>query len=259
MTRNHQVQTTMLPVYFKNVCLSFIPVMDLFIQKLIELPSVCLKFLDTMMNTIGPLFRFHPHPVTMLYTTFRFYEKKLIDSSQVKLKLVYTIHNAFVGVRGESWLLSSDFLQYITQVNDSYDSRIVWLPDMDYFAQLVKRLIDCFATPFQLHASLRKKWWRFSEFPTLQNHILHAICIELMCLPCSPPDIGNSLLNIILKWHPLINRNDIYHWLNCLGLIFSALPVRNFFSYIHQFAHFLSSNILKVSTRRYHQQFVRKT
>lgn len=98
--------------------------------------------------------------------------------------------------------------------------------------------------------------WRFNEFPNPAAHALHVTCVELMALAVSGKDVGNALLNVALKrygrtsapgkvmerlWgvcysaelerlspfsQPLVPRENITAWMNAIGLVITALPVR---------------------------------
>lgn len=41
--------------------------------------------------------------------------------------------------------------------------------------------------------------WRFNEFPNPAAHALHVTCVELMALAVPGTDVGNALLNVVLK------------------------------------------------------------
>lgn len=41
--------------------------------------------------------------------------------------------------------------------------------------------------------------WRFNEFPNPAAHALHVTCVELMALSVPGKDVGNALLNVVLK------------------------------------------------------------
>lgn len=77
---------------------------------------------------------------------------------------------------------------------------VEWLPNLDYFAELVKRLVDCLAQPLDMPQWVRIDW-RFNEFAGPQSYAMHAVCIELMALPCSAKDVGMSLLDVFLQWY----------------------------------------------------------
>ncbi|CAL1586239.1 unnamed protein product [Knipowitschia caucasica] len=66
--------------------------------------------------------------------------------------------------------------------------------------------------------------WRFNEFPNPAAHALHVTCVELMALAVSGKDVGNALLNVVLKSQPLVPRENITAWMNAIGLVITALP-----------------------------------
>ncbi|KRZ53019.1 Serine--tRNA ligase, cytoplasmic [Trichinella nativa] len=208
-----------LPVYFGTRCLQMLPVVDLLLQKLVESPAACLKFLDSTLSILGPLYRFHPYPVSFLYSTFRFYEKRLVESPAIKQKLALAVHGACVPSRDDHWLLSAEFVGWVGQATD----RGPWVPDLNYYGALVRRLIDTFSEPRQQWS--RKTDLRFVEFNNFQTHALYSICIELMSLPVGVVDVGNALVTLVTHWHSLVDKNTVMYWVNAIGLIFSALPI----------------------------------
>ncbi|KAF8792022.1 Mediator of RNA polymerase II transcription like protein [Argiope bruennichi] len=54
-------QHTYLPVYFGNVCLRFLPVMDIVIHRFLELPTVSIS-VEGLLDTLGCLYKFHALP-----------------------------------------------------------------------------------------------------------------------------------------------------------------------------------------------------
>ena len=85
-----------LPVYFGNVCLRFIPVFDIVVHRFLELPPVS-KSLETLLDHIGVLYKFHDRPITYLYNTLHYYEHRIRERHSLKKKLVSSI----VGKRGK--------------------------------------------------------------------------------------------------------------------------------------------------------------
>lgn len=47
--------------------------------------------------------------------------------------------------------------------------------------------------------------WRFNEFPNPAAHALHVTCVELMALAVPGKDVGNALLNVVLKRSEVIS------------------------------------------------------
>ncbi|KAG1929514.1 mediator of RNA polymerase II transcription subunit [Pimephales promelas] len=66
--------------------------------------------------------------------------------------------------------------------------------------------------------------WRFNEFPNPAAHALHVTCVELMALAVPGKDVGNALLNVVLKSQPLVPRENVTAWMNAIGLVITALP-----------------------------------
>lgn len=83
-----------MPTYFGNVCLRFIPVFDIVVHRFLELPSI-LKSLETLIDHVGVLYKFHDRPITYLYNTLHYYETVLRDKVLLKRKLVSNIVGKF--------------------------------------------------------------------------------------------------------------------------------------------------------------------
>ncbi|CAL1290327.1 unnamed protein product [Larinioides sclopetarius] len=208
-------QHTYLPVYFGNVCLRFLPVMDIVIHRFLELPTVSIS-VEGLLDTLGCLYKFHDRPLTYLYNTLHYYEQKLRDRPPLKKKLVSAIIGSLKDIRPEGWALSDGYLSYINDTSDELN----WIPDHDYYVKLIGRLVDTLAgkSPFP-HTD-----WRFNEFPNQGAHALHVTCIELMSLPVSTTIVGNALLDVILKGRTVMVHSNIVAWMNAVGLVLTALP-----------------------------------
>ncbi|KAI5193953.1 Mediator Of Rna polymerase Ii Transcription Subunit 23 [Manis pentadactyla] len=134
-----QIQSPYLPIYFGNVCLRFLPVFDIVIHRFLELLPVS-KSLETLLDHLGGLYKFHDRPVTYLYNTLHYYEMHLRDRPHLKRKLVHAIIGSLKDNRPQG------------------------------------------------------------------------------------KDVGNALLNVVLKSQPLVPRENITAWMNAIGLIITALP-----------------------------------
>ena len=204
-----------LPVYFSNICLRFIPVIDVIIHRFIELPSVPIP-IEKLLDSCGCLYKFHEKPITYLYNTLHFYELKLKDRPAVKRKLVGSIIGAFKDVRRSNWAISESYQAFILRSPEDTD----WTPDLDYYIKLMNRLVDTLSgKPVFPHMD-----WRFSEFPNASAHALHVTCIELMALPVAAPFVASQLLDVCLVGHKIIPRHAIESWMNAVGLVLTALP-----------------------------------
>uniref|UniRef100_A0A8C2BY29 Mediator of RNA polymerase II transcription subunit 23 n=1 Tax=Cyprinus carpio TaxID=7962 RepID=A0A8C2BY29_CYPCA len=155
-----------------------------------------------MINEIGHLLLYCDRPVTYLYNTLHYYERHLRDRTNLKRKLVHAIMSSLKDNRMPGWCLSETYLK--CGMNPREDS--VWIPDDTYY------------WPFP------NCDWRFNEFPNPAAHALHVTCVELMALAVPGKDVGNALLNVVLKSQPLVPRENITAWMNAIGLVITALP-----------------------------------
>ncbi|KAL1770137.1 mediator of RNA polymerase II transcription subunit 23 isoform X2 [Sigmodon hispidus] len=156
------IQSPYLPIYFGNVCLRFLPVFDIVIHRFLELLPVS-KSLETLLDHLGGLYKFHDRPVTYLYNTLHYYEMCLRNRDHLKRKLVHAIIGSLKDNRPQGWCLSDTYLK-------------------------------------------------------------HAMNAQLMALAVPGKDVGNALLNVVLKSQPLVPRENITAWMNAIGLIITALP-----------------------------------
>ncbi|KAL3221335.1 hypothetical protein MRX96_005071 [Rhipicephalus microplus] len=221
-------QHTYLPVYFGNICLRFIPVMDIVIHRFLELYPVATISVESILEHLGCLYKFHDRPLTYLYNTLHYYEQKLKDRPPLKKKLVAAITGSLKDIRSGNWALSEAYLNYLQRPTED----TAWIPDLDYYIGLVGRMADIMfpheASPHERcccrEVSFPHTDWRFNEFPNPAAHALHVTCIELMALPISAAVVGNALLDVVLKGHTVLLRSSIENWMNAIGLILTALP-----------------------------------
>ncbi|XP_033644723.1 mediator of RNA polymerase II transcription subunit 23-like [Asterias rubens] len=206
-----------LPVYFSNVCLRFIPVFDILIHRFLELPPAS-KSLEILLDHLGGLYKFHDHPVTYLFNTLHYYEKKLRDRPQLKRKLIGAIILAQKSIKPAGWCLTPPYLEYINKPGED----VTWDPDHDYYCKLIGRLVDTVSGKAQ--PQFLNMDWRFSEFPNLAAHALHVTCVELMALPGQGKVVGNALLAVISKNPGGVQRDEIMAWINTIALVLTSLP-----------------------------------
>lgn len=204
------------PVYFSNVCLRFLPVLDIIIHRYLELvpPSIGI---ERILGKMGCLYKFHDRPVTYLYNTLHYYEQKLKDKPQLKRTLVQSVIGAFKDVRPSNWAMSEAYLNYMNKPADD----VTWNDELDYYIKLIGRLVD---TMTSNKSAFPHADWRFNEFPNACAHALHVTCIELMALPISASVVATNLINVVLIGHKVISRSNIESWMNAIGLVLTALP-----------------------------------
>jgi len=135
-----------LPVYFGNVCLRFLPVLDIFIHRCLEMSiDTVANSLESVLKTLGLLYKFHDRPITYLYNTLFYYEIKLRERPALKRMLVGSIITSLKDVREKNWALSEAYQLYIkNQLPDESPGQnaLKWNPDLSYYMGLVKRLIE---------------------------------------------------------------------------------------------------------------------
>ncbi|KAH0534921.1 mediator of RNA polymerase II transcription subunit 23 [Cotesia glomerata] len=205
-----------LPVYFGNVCLRFLPVFDIVVHKFLEIPQVS-KSLEILLDHLGCLYKFHDRPVTYLYNTLHYYENKLRDRPFLKRRLVAAVLGSLREIRAPTWALSEQFLQYMTRATDE---TITWIPELDYYIRLVRRMVETMVgTPHFPSVD-----WRFNEFPNPAAHVLYVTCVELMAVPVAPNLVADNLLDVVAKGYTVIAPKEIHLWINCIGLLMTALP-----------------------------------
>ncbi|XP_061846688.1 mediator of RNA polymerase II transcription subunit 23 isoform X4 [Colius striatus] len=212
-----QIQPQYLPIYFGNVCLRFLPVFDIVIHRFLELLPVS-KSLETLLDHLGGLYKFHDRPVTYLYNTLHYYEGHLRERTNLKRKLVHAIIGSLKDNRPLGWCLSDTYLKFAMNAREENP----WIPDDTYYCKLIGRLVDTMAG--KSPGPFPNCDWRFNEFPNPAAHALHVTCVELMALAVPGKDVGNALLDVVLKSQPLVPRENITAWMNAIGLIITALP-----------------------------------
>ncbi|XP_035384714.1 mediator of RNA polymerase II transcription subunit 23 isoform X1 [Electrophorus electricus] len=225
-----QLQPQYLPIYFGNVCLRFLPVFDIVIHRFLELLPVS-KSLETLLDHLGGLYKFHDRPVTYLYNTLHYYERHLRERTGLKRKLVHAIMSSLKDNRTPGWCLSDTYLKFGMNPRDDN----VWVPDDTYYCKLIGRLVDTMAG--KSPGPFPNCDWRFNEFPNPAAHALHVTCVELMALAVPGKEVGNALLNVVLKRselvttetcsaarQPLVPRDNVTACMNAIGLVITALP-----------------------------------
>ncbi|KAM7340716.1 hypothetical protein ACRRTK_001331 [Alexandromys fortis] len=220
------IQSPYLPIYFGNVCLRFLPVFDIVIHRFLELLPVS-KSLETLLDHLGGLYKFHDRPVTYLYNTLHYYEMCLRNRDHLKRKLVHAIIGSLKDNRPQGWCLSDTYLKHAMNAREDNP----WVPEDSYYCKLIGRLNSQIVFALILAPMAGKSPgpfpncdWRFNEFPNPAAHALHVTCVELMALAVPGKDVGNALLNVVLKSQPLVPRENITAWMNAIGLIITALP-----------------------------------
>lgn len=238
---NSPNQHQYLPIYFGNVCLRFLPVLDIVIHRLLEVPLTT-KFLENILEPLGGLYKFHDSPIIYLYNTLHYYESKLSSQPTIKRKLVQSIVGALKEIRPPNWCLTEDYQNYLQKPADD----LTWIPDQDYYIRLVGRLVDTISD--KIPSPFPSCDWRFNEFPNPAAHALHVTCIEIMALPIASQIAGAALLDVILTSCTRVPREKVMSWMNAVGLIITSLPERYYSVLNEKIIEQICSSLLSTPT-----------
>lgn len=219
------------PIYFSNVCVRFIPVFDIVVHRFLECPKVHTSLVNVL-GHLSYLYKFHQKPITFLYNTLHYFERRIRENPFLKKKLIYSITGALKDVRPEGWGLTPPYLDYLesehksaTSTNANGDLKKLFPPA--YFVRLVGRLTHSLQNA---DASVIKRRafpvmdWRFNEFPNEGAHATYITCVEIMGLPGMPHEVGAAILDVVLECAHVIPREELPDWINALGILMSNLP-----------------------------------
>ncbi|XP_059618578.1 mediator of RNA polymerase II transcription subunit 23 [Phlebotomus argentipes] len=209
-----------LPVYFGNVCLRFLPVLDIVIHRLLEITpagSTTHSPTPVILDHLGCLYKFHDRPITYLYNTLHYYERKLRDNPSMKRTLVGAVIGSLKDVRPANWALTEHYQMYLQKSETEAGQ---WKPELTYYISLLRRLIETIDGKHVFYTTD----WRFNEFPNPAAHALYVTCVELLALPANPQRVANSLMDVICRGYTVIPPSQIHSWINAFGLVISNLP-----------------------------------
>lgn len=119
--------------YFGNVCLRFLPVFDIVVHRFLEIQQVT-KNLEILLEHLGCLYKFHDRPITYLYNTLHYYESRLRERPPLKRRLVAAVLGNLKSNLSEQYQL------YLARSPEE-----VWVPELDYYMQLIRRVVDTLA------------------------------------------------------------------------------------------------------------------
>ena len=232
-----------LPIYFSNLCLRFVPVLDIIIHRMIELPPKNSRaWLIEILRAFSGLFAYHDSPITYVHNTLFYYDLMLASERDLEKRVLvwsYLEHQTCKPMD----FLSAQFLTYVK----SDESVCKWEPSPGYFLELVTKMNDVIKSSDGPEFGAID--WRYNEFGNPVCMMLYLTAIELMSIPLpaivpmkSPPDLlAEHRLNIGTKLVDIALSNTTGHLpelCNTLGILLSALPVA--------FSHAVYRKILEV-------------
>ena len=234
---------THLPIYFSNLSLRFVPVLDVVIHRMIELPPKNSRtWLIEILRTFSGLFAYHDSPITYVHNTLFYYDLMLASERDLEKRVLvrsYLEHQTCKPME----FLSAQFLTYVK----SDETTCKWEPSPGYFLELVMKMNDVIKSSDGPEFSAID--WRYNEFGNPVCMMLYLTAIELMSIPLptnipvkSPAELlADHRLNIGTKLVDIALSNTTGHLpelCNTLGILLSALPVA--------FSHAVYRKILEI-------------
>ncbi|XP_064390219.1 mediator of RNA polymerase II transcription subunit 23-like [Halichondria panicea] len=208
-------QTSSLPMHFGNLCLRLLPVLDLLIQRLLEVTSAADKYLVRLLECFKDLYKYHDQPLTFLYFTLHHYSAVFAGHHEWKLLLTYSI----VGSQHDAHSLDWYFTGPLTQLLQGGGQ---WSPSSDYFHSLVTRLMKGLK-PFNIFGPVAE--WHFTEFASPMTFALYTALVELMCVPLPGTETVRHLITTAYdKAAEGVSEIELMSWINTVTLVMVSLP-----------------------------------
>ena len=191
------------PPFCGNVFTRFLPVIDIVIHRLIEVPPDAAKSLDNLIQQICPLYKYHPKPIMFLYTTLHYYELSLVNRPILRANLVSSIMGALQSIHPPVWYFTREFIGYLAS-NEEVSEMIIGAregPDVsmppEYWFQLLHCIKNAVSDPHRCEC-----WtdWRFSEFQTPAAKFLTCTAVEVLTLPNSPTEVCLLIPDFFIRY-----------------------------------------------------------
>ncbi|KHJ92594.1 SH2 domain protein [Oesophagostomum dentatum] len=160
---------------------------------------------STILTTCGPIYKFHPYPITFLYTILFCMHEQLGHHPRARQFVLAIL------CQGDQSSLTQSF------INDNHQ-RVYSFEELVY--ELADRIITCsefILTP----PSYVAPDWRFAEYPPAAQ-ALYLACIELLASPHTPEHIVPAMINLLVSSRAQPPRP--YLLLNAIALLLTALP-----------------------------------
>uniref|UniRef100_A0A0K0CUQ9 Mediator of RNA polymerase II transcription subunit 23 n=1 Tax=Angiostrongylus cantonensis TaxID=6313 RepID=A0A0K0CUQ9_ANGCA len=189
------------PIYYGSLIERLLPILDFTLARALELQVD--NIFSTILTTCGPIYKFHPYPITFLYTILFCMHEQLGHHPRAR-QFVLAI------------LCQGNLLDCIFAFSSG--DQMYSFEDLVY--ELADRIITCsefILTPPPYVASD----WRFAEYPPAAQ-ALYLACIELLASPHSPEHIVPAMINLLVSSRAQPRRP--YLMLNAIALLLTALP-----------------------------------
>ncbi|KAL6058560.1 Mediator of RNA polymerase II transcription subunit 23 [Balamuthia mandrillaris] len=180
------VEERILPVYFGNICLRMLPILDLLFGRLVEKERV--ELFEGLINVCAPLYKYHHAPITFVtHLMLYYFDSEVMKQPAFKLQLLSLL-------QGVSPRFSPYFQQYCQTRDMSHIST------SSYFRTLLQHVAGHVQTehPVPICYQTTSSLQLFEEFPNKSEEAITTALLELLLLPLSPTEIATHLLDVIL-------------------------------------------------------------
>ncbi|EYC24424.1 hypothetical protein Y032_0014g2497 [Ancylostoma ceylanicum] len=191
------------PIYYGSLIERLLPILDFTLARALELQVD--NIFSTILTTCGPIYKFHPYPITFLYTILFCMHEQLGHHPRARQFVLAIL------CQGDQSSLTQSF------INDNHQ-RVYSFEELVY--ELADRIITCsefILTP----PSYVAPDWRFAEYPPAAQ-ALYLACIELLASPHTPEHIVPAMINLLVSSRAQPPRP--YLMLNAIALLLTALP-----------------------------------
>ncbi|KAK5973909.1 hypothetical protein GCK32_001823 [Trichostrongylus colubriformis] len=177
------------PIYYGSLIERLLPILDFTLARALELQVD--NIFSTILTTCGPIYKFHPYPITFLYTILFCMHEQLGHHPRARQFVLAIL------CQGDQSSLTQSF------INDNHQR-------VYSFEELV------YEPPSYVAPD-----WRFAEYPPAAQ-ALYLACIELLASPHSPEHIVPAMINLLVSSRAQPPRP--YLMLNAIALLLTALP-----------------------------------
>ncbi|CAJ0595260.1 unnamed protein product [Cylicocyclus nassatus] len=215
------------PIYYGSLIERLLPILDFTLARALELQVD--NIFSTILTTCGPMYKFHPYPITFLYSILFCMHEQLGHHPRARQFVLAIL------CQGDQSSLTQSF------INDNHQ-RVYSFEELVY--ELADRIITCsefILTP----PSYVAPDWRFAEYPPAAQ-ALYLACIELLASPHTPEHIVPAMINLLVSSRAQPPRP--YLMLNAIALLLTALPDAYCRVLQNEFLNVIDSGVLSEMT-----------
>ena len=211
------------PIYYGNIPLRFLPILDCLIMRFIETNNIDLlsKVLNSDSHRFLQLYRYHEAPVTFVKEIFHYYYESESLTPQTKATLSRIVY------WNQDIKLSQELSNILHEILNSPDS---FIQIQQKFRKAIETLVllplekaTRTSPPSTSNESLNVPFNTLREFGTVSDRILSKSVLELLLFPI---ELSKEIVSAILS--PLENINNCinlrFSLLNAMGLLLASLP-----------------------------------